>query len=202
MILAEDILNEMKRSLVNKKSLQIEDFSNFVDFKGDRLEMFYTFLGCFNNIKAKIENGRMKIEAIPVDMDIDEITLKRANANIWNYDQRRKILNPEAQILDNFLNEEYEEEEQTECCELDVQKKTLIENAKEFLDNKFEISNKECYLMLAKEFTDVNISGKIIEKIALVAQQMDFVFIVPIFNDKTDELEKVRFLMGFEKRAK
>lgn len=202
MILTEDVLNSIRKSVLNTEKMQIENFNSFVDFKGETLEQLCAFLPFLENVQAKLENGKMQVEVKPKIVEIDDYMKKRANASVWNYEQRRKLYDPEYEMLEKFLNLDEEKEKEVSYKKLEKSKYKIIEKAKQFLDSKFEIDDNECYLMLVNEFTYVDVSAEFLRKLAFVIRRFDFLFIVPIFDEETDELKYVRVLTGYDKAIK
>lgn len=202
MILTEDVLNSIRKSVLNTEKMQIENFNNFVDFKGETLEQLCAFLPFLENVQAKLENGKMQVEVKPKIVEIDDYMKKRANASVWNYEQRRKLYDPEYEMLEKFLNLDEEKEKEVSYKKLEKSKYKIIEKAKQFLDSKFEIDDNECYLMLVNEFTSIDVSAEFLRKLAFVIRRFDFLFIVPIFDEETDELKYVRVLTGYDKAIK
>lgn len=200
MILKEDVLNELRRSLVENTPFEIKNLKDYLRFKDENLVMFCRFLANFKDVKIKVDKDGVNILATPVPKDIDEDTLKRARAKIWNYDVKRKLANPEKQLLK--MCEESDDEENVKYGELNENIINLMQGAKEFLQDKFELVDNEVFLSFSKEISEANIANDFLQKILMVARNVEYISLIPMFEENGKDVKSLRILMGYEKRVK
>lgn len=200
MILKEDVLNELRRSLVENIPFEIKNLKDYLRFKDENLVMFCRFLANFKDVKIKVDKDGVNVLATPVPKDIDEDTLKRARAKIWNYDVKRKLANPEKQLLK--MCEESDDEENVKYGELNENIINLMQGAKEFLQDKFELVDNEVFLSFSKEISEANITNDFLQKILMVARNVEYISLIPMFEENGKDVKSLRFLMGYEKRVK
>lgn len=200
MILKEDVLNELRRSLVENTPFEIKNLKDYLRFKDENLVMFCRFLANFKDVKIKVDKDGVNVLATPVPKDIDEDTLKRARAKIWNYDVKRKLANPEKQLLK--MCEESDDEENVKYGELNENIINLMQGAKEFLQDKFELVDNEVFLSFSKEISEANITNDFLQKILMVARNVEYISLIPMFEENGKDVKSLRFLMGYEKRVK
>lgn len=200
MILKEDVLNELRRSLVENTPFEIKNLKDYLRFKDENLVMFCRFLANFKDVKIKVDKDGVNVLATPVPKDIDEDTLKRARAKIWNYDVKRKLANPEKQLLK--MCEESDDEENVKYGELNENIINLMQGAKEFLQDKFELVDNEVFLSFSKEISEANIANDFLQKILMVARNVEYISLIPMFEENGKDVKSLRILMGYEKRVK
>ena len=200
MILKEDVLNELRRSLVENIPFEIKNLKDYLRFKDENLVMFCRFLANFKDVKIKVDKDGVNVLATPVPKDIDEDTLKRARAKIWNYDVKRKLANPEKQLLK--MCEESDDEENVKYGELNENIINLMQGAKEFLQDKFELVDNEVFLSFSKEISEANITNDFLQKILMVARNVEYISLIPMFEENGKDVKSLRILMGYEKRVK
>ena len=115
--------------------------------------------------------------------------LRKENENLKNGNENG-IKKEEPQITD------------TEYGKLNENIINLMQGAKEFLQDKFELVDNEVFLSFSKEISEANITNDFLQKILMVARNVEYISIIPMFEENGKDVKSLRFLMGYEKRVK